>query len=151
MMTVTMKDVRSELDREEPNYEVAAHLGPEALPFIEVLARGSEVMLASKATYLASLIRSDRSVQILERAASHPDAIVRVAAASGIRNLSERDGSRILDKLYLDKDLGVRKVTVKSASSFNSPAMIAKVEKIAEQDPELLIREIASRSIERKS
>jgi HEAT repeat protein len=148
-MSVTIADVRAQLDREEPKYEEAARLGPEALPYLEELVKGPDVMLASKAAYLASLIKGDRSLHILEVAASHPDPIVRVAVASGLRNLTEHDAGVVLDKLTSDHDQGVRKVAVKSVSGFRSPAMIAKVQRVAEKDPELFIREIASTSIVR--
>ena len=148
-MAVTMKDVRAELDREEPKYEEAARLGSEALPFLEELVKGQDVMLASKAAYLASMIKGDRSAKILIEAASHPDAVVRVAAASGLRNLSEHDAGRVLDKLAADGDQGVRKVAVKSVAGFRSPEMVARVQRIAEKDPEPFIREIASRSVQK--
>lgn len=148
-MAVTMIDVRAQLEREEPNYNEAALLGPEALPHLEELVKGPDSMLASKAAYLASLIGGDRSVRVLEAAANSTDVIVRVATAAGLRNLPEQDASRILDRLATDKDLGVRKVAVNSASLFRSAAMMSKVQRIAEQDPEPFIRDIASRSIER--
>jgi HEAT repeat protein len=150
-VTVTMEDVRAELDREEPNYEEAARLGAEALPFLEELVKSPDVMLASKATYLASLIRGDRSVKILAMAAEHPDPVVRVAAASGLRNLSEHDAGTVLDKLASDEDHGVRKVAVKSVSGLRSPEIVARIQKIAESDPEPFIREIASRSASRSA
>jgi HEAT repeat protein len=146
-MSVTMADVRAQLDKEEPKYEEAARLGPGALPYLEELVKGPDVMLASKAAYLASLIKGDRSLHILEVAASHLDPIVRVAVASGLRNLTEHDAGVVLDKLTADHDQGVRKVAVKSVSGFRSPAMIAKVQRVAEKDPELFIRDTASKSI----
>jgi HEAT repeat protein len=142
-MSVTMKDVRAQLDRDEPDYEEAARLGPDAVTYLSELVNGPDAMLASKAAYLASLIRSARSSSVLEKAASSPEPIIRIAAASGIRNLSEQDAGKILDLFLEDKDLGVRKVALKSVSGFKSPTLAAKVKKLADKDSDPFIRNLA--------
>jgi HEAT repeat protein len=143
-MSITMKDVRVQLDRDEPDYKEAAMLGQDAIPYLSELVKGPDAMLASKAAYLASLIKSENSIAVLEEAASSPEPVVRIAAASGIRNLSEQGASRVLDLLIEDRDLGVRKVTLKAVSGFRSPALRAKVKKLADEDPEPFIRDLAS-------
>ena len=75
-------------------------------------------MLASKAVYLASLIIDDKSVSLLEGAARSQEPIVRIAVASGLRNLSEQDANRVSDLLVGDNDVGIRKVMLKSISNF---------------------------------
>lgn len=142
-MSVTMKDVRAQLDREEPNYQEAARLGPEAIPYLNELVNGPDAMLASKAAYLASLIKSDKSVLVLEAASRNSEPIVRIAVASGISNLSEHEANMISDLLIEDRDLGVRKVTLKSISRFKSPEILAKIKKLADKDPEPFIRDLA--------
>lgn len=142
-MSVTMKDVRAQLDREEPDYEEASRLGPDAVPYLSELVNGPDAMLASKAAYLASLIKSERSNSVLEKAIRSPEPIIRIAAASGIRNLSEQDASKILDLFVEDKDLGVRKVALKSISGFKSPTLAAKVKTLADKDPDPFIRNLA--------
>ena len=72
---------------------------------------------------------------------------MRVAVASGLRNLSEENANRVSSLLIEDRDAGVRKVTLKSISQFQSPALIDKVRKLASGDPESFIRDLASRSI----
>jgi HEAT repeat protein len=146
-MSITMNAVRAKLDPDEPDYAKAAELGPDAIPYLEEIVNGTDTMLASKAAYLASLIKSDKSVSLLETAASNREPIVRIAAASGLRNLSEEDANRVSDPLIEDKDVGVRKVTLKSISNFNSPALVAKVQKLSEKDPEQFIRDLASTTI----
>ncbi|HLB70695.1 MAG: HEAT repeat domain-containing protein [Candidatus Methanoperedens sp.] len=149
MMSINMKDVRAQLDPDEPDYAEAAKLGPDAIPFLKELVNGKDTMLASKAAYLASLIKSDRSVSVLEAAAGSREPVVRIAAASGIRNLSEQDASRVSDLLIEDQDTGVRKVTLKSISNFRSPGLVAKVKKLADKDPEPFIRDLASSTVRR--
>jgi HEAT repeat protein len=146
-MSVTMKDVRTHLEPDEPDYAKAAQLGADAIPYLKELVNGPDTMLASKAAYLASVIKTDNSISVLENAASSPEAIVRVAAASGLRNLSEENANRVSSLLIEDRDAGVRKVTLKSISQFQSPALIDKVRKLASEDPESFIRDLASRTI----
>jgi HEAT repeat protein len=140
-MAITMKDVRAFLDPEEPNYPAAAtSLGPAALPFLLELVRGGDLGLASKATYLASLIDSDKSVEVIEAAAATNEPILRVAAASGIQNLKPAHAERVLNNLKSDPDPGVRKVMVKSAARVASPRIAAVLRQVAQSDPEPFVR-----------
>ena len=147
-MAITMQDVRVHLDPDEVDYSGARRLGPDALPFLMALVRGGDLNLASKAAYLASLIKSDQSAAVLEVAAASPEAVMRVAAASGLRNLSDADAARVLDRVSNDPDVGVRKVALESVARFKSPELAARVQRIAEQDPEPLVREIAASTLQ---
>ena len=144
-----MNDVLAYLEPDEPNYAQAAKLGPDALPYLKEIIDKPDVMLASKAAYLVSLIKSDKSISILEHAARNKEPIVRIAVASGIRNISERDANILLDEFIEDKDVGVRKVTLKSVAKFKSDLIASKVQKLQESDPESSIRELASNVIEK--
>jgi HEAT repeat protein len=140
-MAITMKDVRAWLDPEEPNYAGAARsLGPAALPFLLELVRGGDLGLASKATYLASLIKSDKSVEVLEAAAATNEPILRVQAAAGLQNLKPAHAERVLNTLKSDPDPGVRKVMVKAAARVKSPRVAAVLKQIARSDPEPFVR-----------
>ncbi len=109
-MAVTMKDVRAALDPEEPDYDKAAELGPDALPHLQELVSSADAMLASKATYLASMIADDRAVDVVETAARSSEPIVRVAAAAAVGNLAAVPAEGVLRDLAADADPGVRKV-----------------------------------------
>jgi HEAT repeat protein len=126
-MVVTKQQVIDMLNPDEPNYPEAAKLGPDALPHLDTLVKTADPMLASKATYLASLIQGEQSIDVLKAAAqsNHPE--VRVAAAAGARNLvSAAAGARtlgpdrltdLLSSLNNDQDPGVRKEATKSLKS----------------------------------
>jgi len=147
-MPVTLEQVRAALDPEEVNYGAAAKLGPEALPHLAVLARGPDMMLASKAIYLASLIQGPGAEQIVEEAAVHPEPAMRVAAATGLKNFKSEDAAgRIAERLIADRDLGVRKLTVQSVAALPMPGLRQKTRVAAEQDPDHVIRELVSRSL----
>lgn len=126
-MAVTMKDVRAALDPEEPKYDEAAKkLGPEALPHLETLVQSGDTMLASKATYLASLIKDAKSADIVKTAAQSDDPAVRVAAAAATSNLASSGASPILETLVGDSDPGVRKVA-RTAVPDKPSAALSKV------------------------
>lgn len=146
-MPITMKDVRTWLDAEEVDYNKAKALGSAALPFLMELVQGGDLGLASKATYLASMIRSQKSAAVLEKAAARNEPVVRVAAASAIRNLSEVPAGKLVDLLKNDPDAGIRKVMLKSAERLRSPKLAAKLQKIADKDPEPFVRELAASTV----
>jgi hypothetical protein len=130
-----MKDVRAALDPEEPDYAEAASLGPDAIPHLETLVGGRDPMLASKAAYLASLIKDSRAAEIVAKAAHSGDAAVRVAAAAAASNLSATGASAVLVDLVGDEDPGVRKVA-RSALPGKPSAKLTKVLDTLATEPE---------------
>lgn len=148
-MRVTMQDVRAWLDAEEVDYVGASQLGPDAIPLLKELIQGADLALASKATYLVSLIRSEASAEALETAAASQESVVRVAAAAALRNLPEVQAERVLDRLIDDSDLGVRKVLLKSADRFKSPEIEERLQQVAETAQEPLIHELAIGAVDR--
>jgi hypothetical protein len=109
MMAVTMQNVTSLLSAEEPLYAEAARLGPDALPHLESLVRGSDPLMASKAAYLASLINHEHAADIVHLAARSSNPVIRVAAAAAAQNLTGDATRAVLDTLADDEDHGVRK------------------------------------------
>ncbi|MEV0383843.1 hypothetical protein [Nonomuraea sp. NPDC050643] len=148
-MPVTMEDVRSFLDADEVDYVAAATaFGRDALPHLERFAQGPDVMLASKAVYLASLVGGEAADAIVSAAAGSPQPPVRVAAASGLRNLGEGAGSvadDVAGRLLADDDVGVRKVALSSAAGLGTAQMTARIRQAAENDPEPVLRDLAGR------
>jgi HEAT repeat protein len=141
-MAITMKDVRAWLDPEEPSYASAARtLGAAALPFLLELVGGGDLGLASKAASLASMIPSDKSVEVLEAAAATSEPVLRVAAAAGLGRLKPVHAERLLNQLKTDADPGVRKVMVKSAAKVRSPRVAEVLRQLAASDPEPFVRE----------
>jgi hypothetical protein len=150
-------DVLRILESEEPNYSRAAStLGPEVLPELERLARGPDPLLASKATYLASMIDSPDARLVVEAAAVHEDAEVRVAAAAAVANLAitsdpaslaDDAGGGVLDRLLNDADPGVRKFALKSASSMD---LQDRLQSAADSDPEDFVRDAARNEMSKR-
>jgi len=116
-MVVTLEQVIAVLSPEEPNYTIAAKLGPDALPHLEALVKGDDVSLAAKAASLATLIQDDRSVEILMDAAKSKHDIVRLAAATGSPNLKVKGVDSVLKLLSTDETSSVSKHAKKSLDS----------------------------------
>jgi hypothetical protein len=132
-----MKDVRAALDPEEPDYPEAAKLGPAALPHLEALVSSDDTMLASKATFLASLIKHAKSATIVEKAARSNDPAVRVAAAAAASNLPASGATAVLVELIGDPDPGVRKVA-RTAVPRKPSAKLAEKLKALKVEPKTL-------------
>lgn len=142
-MPVTMNDVLTELDRDEPDYDRAARLGPEALPLLGDILAADDPMRASKAAYLAGLIRDPGAETTLQQAAGHRDARVRVAVAHTLAN-HEEPSEDLLGRLLDDDDPGVRKLALRSTAARGSARLRDKVSAIADNDPEEHLRTMAS-------
>lgn len=142
-MAMTMTDVRRWLDAEEVDYQSAKKLGVPAIPFLLELVQGGDLGLAAKAAYLASLIKGEKAAAVLKAAVARNEPTLRVAVAAGIRNLSEVHADKVAGLLQDDSDMGVRKVVLRSAAGFRSPAVTARVKRMAEADPESFVRELA--------
>ena len=111
-MTVTREQVLAQLYLDEPDYEGAAQLGPEALPHLMQLIEEGDPDLASKATSLASVIDAAESIEAVDKAARSPDPVIRVAAAA-LGNLSEMPDP-LAQGMLNDEDVGMRKLALRS-------------------------------------
>lgn len=146
-MAVTMTDVRRWLDADEPDYEGARRtLGADAAPHLRQLILGTDLALASKATYLASLTGGGEALPLLQAAHARGEPVLSVAAAAGIRNLSQQDGAQLFEQLHADPDPGVRKVALKSGMGLRSPQVAARYQALASGDPEPFIRALAAQA-----
>lgn len=120
-MAVSMKRVRAALEREEPDYAAAAQL-------VQTLIQGDDPMLASKASYLASLIQDERTPGLIRQAAQHDAPAIRVAVAPAARNMDAPVASEILVELVADDDPGVRKVARKAEPEEPTDALAQRLE-----------------------
>lgn len=146
-MAVTLQQVLNQLDTDEPNYPALAALGPEAVPHLASLVRGEDAGLASKAAYLASLIQSEDSAEVLAVAAGSSHEVVRVAAASGLRNLSADQALPLAGRLLDDADAGVRKQALRAAGRLGLGTLEAKVKAVASADTDTALRQVAAQEL----
>jgi HEAT repeat protein len=127
---ITMQQVLDVLNSDEPNYQEAAKLGKAALPHLEALITSPDPLLASKATYLTSLIDDNKTISILENASKSKHPEVRIATANGIKNVITKTDNfsresnvnrdsivNLLNNLKKDADIGVQKSASKTLKS----------------------------------
>jgi len=148
-MPVTMEQVRKALDPEEPDYAKATKLGPDALPHLQKLIQGRDPGLASKAASLAGMIGGERAGAVLEKAASHKDVRVRVAAAHSAQHLPSAAASQVLATLVADTDVGVQKVALRSVPRVASPELRASVETLSKKKANPAIQELSQKVLAR--
>lgn len=147
-MALELDEVRRRIDVDEPDYDkLAATLGPEAVPLLTVLVSDRSPAVASKAAYLLSMVPGPGAQEGLATAARSPDENVRVAAASGLRNLGE-PSTEALRSLFTDPDAGVRKVALQSAATAGGSTFRDEVEAVAGSDPEDGLRAAARAVLE---
>ena len=145
-MPVTMDQVRSFLDPDEPDYpEAARQLGPDALPHLQTLVMGNDPLLASKAAYLAGLIGTAQSSAVVTSAAQSTYPEVRVAAAAAARHLPAPQAGTILSTALADSDVGVRKVALRSAAAVRTPGLKHRVQEMSKKDSSTVIRKLAAK------
>src|SRR5690348_5048492 len=135
-MPVSRDQVVTALLPDEPQYDVAARLGPDALPYLSELVSESDPNLASKAASLATRIKDERSLGILSLAADHPHPVVRIAAAAELWRLGSLGIGELVLKLLDDADPQVRTLAVTSAVRAPEPTEVQeRLNAIALRDP----------------
>jgi hypothetical protein len=145
-MSVTMEQVVAVLAADEPDYEDASGLGPGALPHLHQLVLTGTPELASKAASLAGQISTEGSKEVLGEAARSGNSVVRVAAASAVRNLPVEEASDILVGLVADEDLAVRQIALESVHPQATHELRSRVAEVGKSDPVPHIRELATRT-----
>ncbi len=147
-MALSMNQLRELLDPDEPDYQLIRNaLDPSDVPQLLALVNGPDPMLASKATYALSLIHDPAAVKALEIAAVSPHEIVRVASASGLRNLGGLEVTPVAERLLADADPGVRKFAIQTAGALRIQQPESKLQDIARNDREPGLRELAEEAL----
>ncbi len=148
-MPITMQQVLAEIDKDEPDYEALALLGPEALPHLQLIVEANDPLKSSKAVYAASLIGGAGAAEVLRKAADHHDPQVRIAVAQGLQNLSAAAPTDLVMKSLNDPDAGVRKLALITAGKLNRTDLKERVKAIAQGDPEEHLRKAASIAVKK--
>ena len=153
-MPISFEQVREQLTPMEPNYSVAARLGNEALPHLERIATGKDLVIAPRAVYLAALIGGADAAPILLKAASSSSSALRIQAAANVKNLPNKTATEILLKALSDADPGVRKYALKSVKTLYTKIILPesiheKVIAISNSDDSQLLKESSIKILER--
>lgn len=145
-MAVTLEQVTVALMPDEPSYgRLPAELGADALPHLATLIQGDNLALATKAASLATLIKDERSLEVLSHAVGSEHEVVRIAAAAGLWRLERFGIGPLLVPLLRDAQPSVRLNAAKSAVREPSDPQVAQaLEAMEVRDTIPFIRETAA-------
>jgi hypothetical protein len=109
--------IKSILLVEEPNYpEYVSLIEEDGIPILKEMAKDTKnISLATKAVYMASFFKTDNSVSIIKDAARDPNPLLKIAAASSLKNLPRsKERWQISAELIKTDDPSVQKIVLKS-------------------------------------
>ena len=144
-MSVTMKQVRAILDSEEPDYSKVQSLGPDALPILRRLIKGTDEMLAAKAASAAGAIGGPEALPVIDEAARSANVVLRVTAAGALKQLTGSQATEVLVRLLDDSDSGVRRQALRAAIGRAEPSLRAHLQTMTTNDKDASIRAEATK------
>ena len=99
-MAISEKDLLVALSNDEPRYfEILPQLDEKAIATLSGLSKGNDVMMATKAIFLAGLSKTPSGADIVETAAKSTVKLKRIASASALEHLTEDKREKIALKL----------------------------------------------------
>jgi HEAT repeat protein len=120
---MTRENLVSWLAVDEPRYHaLAAGLSPDDAHTLVELVASDDLNLASKAASLAGFLEAGDARPVIEAGSSHPNPVVRVAAAGALRGQPELS-AEFAPVLLADPDVGVRKWALKSLAATRPPGV----------------------------
>jgi len=129
-MAMTEQQLRFALSNEETQYEaIAAQLDESDLPKIAALANGPDTALATKAVYLASLLRGDQAHNLVLQAARSPNELVRIASATALPNLPAGIRDRVAVELTEAPSPSIAKLVLQAVDQ-PSPALQQRLQSL---------------------
>jgi HEAT repeat protein len=135
-----LRDRLSTIESDDATYE---GLGRDDVPSLVALLGDDEGWLAARAVHALSRIDDPRAHEAILAAASMPRLEVRVAAARAAGRLPVELSDGVLLGLLGDPEPAVRKFAVRSVSPRNGAAVRARVQELAEAEPNPRIRDLA--------
>ncbi|MCA8953908.1 MAG: HEAT repeat domain-containing protein [Planctomycetes bacterium] len=126
------EELTKALSSNEPDYAaILSTVREEDLPDLAALAAAEDVLLASKAVYLAGMTGLGGAASILTTAASSPHPELRVAAAHCCRHLPGPAVLSPLRALLADGDAGVQFQAVASTALLDLRGLRDEMEQVA--------------------
>ncbi len=129
-MPHTKEEIIKMIDLDEPDYEqIVKKLSADDVPVLTELTKSTNVSIAVKAISCLGLMNSEKAVSGIQPAVSHPNPVLRVAAAHALRNAATVPAAvQLIDRLLDDADIGVRKFALKTVSHANISSLKNKVQ-----------------------
>jgi hypothetical protein len=149
---VTKLEVEAALRPIEPDYHAIANLGPSIIPILDEIVTSGDQLLAPRAVWAAAALVEETKeeteiaaiAKLIDQGSRSKDVLLRIAAGGANHALPPKAGGMIAARLLNDSDVGVRKTALEGVPRALSPALVAKVETIAEHDKQPELREMAA-------
>lgn len=142
-MAISEKNLLLALSNEEPQYfEILSKLDDNAIAYLSELSKGKDIMLATKAIFLAGLYNRPSGHAIIENAAKSTVALKRIAVASALEYLPEEKREKIALKLIDDADISIQKLVIKATGNSKSVKLREKFAKLSKDSPSKFIRDL---------
>jgi HEAT repeat protein len=148
-MAISIHQLRLRLGADEPNYATLTRLGPAILPQLGQLVTDRSTYVAANAASLAGMIGSEQAVAVLERAVQNQSPIVRTAVAAALARVQGPKAAGLVSRLLTDRDKGVRKFAIRSATAKPNPAFASRISALSKSDPQPHLRALASQALSR--
>lgn len=143
-MPITEQELLQALDNEEPRYpELAAKLGASDVAKLRAIAEGTDVARATKAVYLASLVKKGDAHEIVVKAAHSPVELVRIASATALENLPPEPRNRAAEHLIEEANPAISKLVLRAVDA-SSSVLGPKIRSLQNRTTNSDIRELAS-------
>jgi hypothetical protein len=142
-MAISEKDLLLALSNEEPRYfEILPKLDEKAIAILSGLSKGNDLMLATKAIFLAGLSKTPSGADIVETASKSAVKLKRIASASALEHLTAEKREKIALKLIDDADISIQKLVIKATGNSKSAKLKEKFTKLNRESPSGFIREL---------
>ncbi len=142
---VTMKEVRAALNKDD--YQAAKTLGAGAIPHLRKIVAEDDALMAPKAVFLAGLINSKGSAEVVAKAAKSRKVGIQTAAAAAAAYLDPEEAAPILKGLFKSRRVVLRKWALKSVPSNVPEELREPVLAISKSDSRGDLRAAAKRTL----
>jgi len=147
-MALTTAELTLLLGNEEPNYaEIAAKAGNTSTAAVAELAQSKDTMMATKATYLASLLNDPEGAKIVEKASRSSNQLLRLASASALVNLPEITRNKIAERLVDTDDISLQKLSLAAIQGKTSAKLRKRVDELSTGSDSEVIRNLSKSAL----
>lgn len=147
-MALSKQDLILLLGNEEPNYsQIKKKMGKDDIIHLKQIAESRDMMMASKAVYLAGLLKEEDANNIVEKAAKSKKEILKIAAASTLPNLNAAKRNAIALKLIDEEDVSVKKLVIKSLDRTAPVSLKNKVQLISRESTSNYLKRLSTETL----
>lgn len=103
--------------------------------------------MATKATYLASLLNDPEGAKIVEKASRSSNQLLRLASASALVNLPEITRNKIAERLVDTDDISLQKLSLAAIQGKTSAKLRKRVDELSTGSDSEVIRNLSKSAL----